>query len=147
MKTLTMFINTQTEHLTHSSTYEVVENQVIEGKVFNNLTFSGALFSLSAFKTVTFESCTFYGGRWENCTFLGCTFKNCTFQFFSAVHNQFNATIFENSTWLTSSLRQNEMNYSFLDYKTLFYVGQNNNLIQNCSRTDENTEIANNSAA
>ena len=147
MKTLTMFINNQTEHLTHSSTYEVVENQLIEAKTFNNLTFAGSLFSLSVFKNVTFESCTFYGGRWENCTFVGCKFVNCNFQFFTAIHNKFNAVVFENSMWLTSSLRQNEIDFSFLDFKTLYYVGQNSNSIQSCSRSDESNIIKNNSSA
>lgn len=122
MNTLTKFFNPFWKNPNTSSSYEVIENEVIKASDLKCLTISGSLFSLTTFKNVTFESCVFFGSRMENCTFEDCKFINCEFQFTTLEHCNFASVSFSNCKWDISPIRKNRFENCRFDDKTSYFA-------------------------
>jgi hypothetical protein len=122
MNTLTKFFNPFWKNSDTSSSYEVIENEVVKASDLNGLTISGSLFSLTTFKNVTFESCVFFGSRMENCTLEDCKFINCEFQFTTLEHCNFASVSFSNCKWDVSPIRKNIFENCRFDDKTSYFA-------------------------
>lgn len=133
MKTLTdTTINPHSLQM-NVETYEIIENELLEGSNFKELAISGSLFSLTTFKNVTFDSCAFFATRMENCEFINCKFVNCTFQFCSMTHCEFHFAKIDRCTWEFSPLKNNLLSQSWLGTKMLRALEkEDSNEIQNC---------------
>ena len=122
---------TQTDN--QRSLYEVIENENYKDINFSGHILSGTLFNLSNFKNSKLLDCQLFGFQMKNCSFIGVTFKNCIFEFGQIKNCEFISCRFKNCKWEFSTLKSCNLNYCFLDKKSLKAIeGENSNEFESC---------------